>query len=313
MLKSAHPHFSYLPEISAQTFTYIAHAKLNLFLHVTNRLPSGLHELDSMIGFTEYGDRVRLDPADEFRLSYSGLFADLLDRQTTIDLVEKAARAYADKKGIRPNISIHLEKNLPIASGIGGGSADAAAVLKGLSKIWGPLPATELDALALSLGADVPMCLSGKAAIATGVGEKLAPITQFPPAYILLVNPGIHVSTPAIFKARTGNFSKKSFTEKNTFVFQHLPDLVHFLSTTHNDLAPPAIQLAPVIQTTLSALQACDACLLARMSGSGATCFAFFATETDCHQAEIKIRQQYPEWWLQSTHLISSAVPPVSS
>lgn len=312
MFQTPHPHADHLPPIGPQTRTFIAHAKLNLFLHVTNKLANGFHSLDSMIGFSAYGDRLRLDPSDQFRLSYSGPFAETLSRQSGTDLVEKAAHAYAEACGCSPAISLHLEKNLPIASGIGGGSADAAAVLKGLSHYWGALPAEKLQQIALSLGADVPMCLSGKAAIARGIGEELTILPAFPKLSLLLVNPMIQIPTPAIFKARQGAFTPDINLNDIPAEFDTEDRLLSFLDKTDNDLAPPAIQLAPEIQNVLSALSQQSDCLLARMSGSGATCFAFFSDPTQCHKAELALKQEYPSWWFQRSELISTPYPPVT-
>lgn len=307
-----HPSADHLPPVGAQTRSFMAHAKLNLFLHVTNKLDNGFHSLDSMIGFSAYGDRLRLDPSDQFHLSYSGPFAETLSRQSGTDLVEKAAHAYAEARGCAPAISLHLEKNLPIASGIGGGSADAAAVLKGLSHYFGPLPEDKLNQIALSLGADVPMCLSGKAAIARGIGEELTPVPNFSEVPILLVNPMIQVPTPAIFKARQGDFTPNINLAKIPSAFQTVQSLLTFLDGTHNDLAPPAIQLAPEIDLVLSALSQQSDCLLARMSGSGATCFAFFPDLSSCQKAKQNLQEKHTNWWIQSSKLISAPYAPVT-
>ena len=312
MFKTSHPTSEFLPTIRAQTRTYIAHAKINLFLHVTNKLETGFHSLESMVGFCTYGDRIRLDPSDHFHLSYSGPFAENLYQQQGTNLVEKAAYAYAEHARCQPRIAIHLEKNVPIASGIGGGSADAAAVLKGVSHFWGDISQQALKTIALSLGADIPMCLSGKASVARGIGEDLIPIAALPKLDILLANPMIQISTPAIFKARNGDFTATLHPSKIPTSFNAVKDLVSFLSKTRNDLAAPAIQLAPEIHQVLSALADQDQCLFTRMSGSGATCFAFFPSRKACRQAEITLRHTYSKWWFQSSQLISMPHQPIT-
>src|SRR5690606_24593258 len=185
--------------------TELAPAKINLALHVTGQRADGYHLLESIVTFADIGDRLSFSPAQEDSFTLSGRFSGMLSADAADNLVIRARdrlRGLLGQTGQEaPPVAIHLEKNLPIASGIGGGSADAAAALRGLSRLWQAkgLPAGGLDALALSLGADVPMCLHGKPAIASGVGEQLSPLPGLPALFLVLGNPLRGVSTPDVF------------------------------------------------------------------------------------------------------------------
>ena len=250
-----------------------APAKINLFLHVTGKRADGYHLLDSLVVFAGVGDRLHADPADTLSLRVTGPFAAGLDGEAD-NLVLRAARGLADVAGIAPHAALVLEKNLPVASGIGGGSADAAAALRLLSRLWGvDLAPAILRRLAERLGADVPVCLAGKPTRMSGVGEQLDPAPVLPDYGLVLVNPGVALSTADVFGARKGAFSAPA----------HLPDawrdpatMADGLRDATNDLQTPAIALQPAIGKVLAALNARPDCLLARMSGSGATCFGLF-------------------------------------
>jgi 4-diphosphocytidyl-2-C-methyl-D-erythritol kinase len=193
---------------------------------------------------------------------------------------------------VRASGALVLEKNLPVASGIGGGSADAAAALRLMCRFWGVAPV--LDGLAQFLGADVPVCLAGRPALMTGVGEVLGSAPRLPAAGLVLVNPGIAVATPAVFRARSGGFSAAGdFPEGG---WAGIEGLVRSLSRTRNDLEAPALSLAPPIGDALAALAGLPGCLLARMSGSGATCFGLFATARAARGAADGIRRD--GWWV---------------
>ncbi len=243
----------------------LAPAKVNLVLHVVGRRADGYHLLDSLAVFAGIGDVVRAAPDAVASLALAGPFAAAL-AQAPDNLVLRAARLL----GVSARLT--LVKNLPVASGIGGGSADAAAALRLLSALSGvPIP----DELALRLGADVPVCLAGRPARMQGIGETLGPAPRLPRCGLLLVNPGVALATPAVFAARRGDFSAPL----------ELPDgwpdaaaMATDLARMSNDLEAPAMALAPVIGTVLALLRDLPGCLLARMSGSGATCFGLFAT-----------------------------------
>ena len=279
-----------------------APAKLNLYLHVIGRREDGYHLLDSLVAFADIGDRVIARASDRLSLTVEGPFAATLQGPQADNLIWRTARALAARAGIEPKAALTLDKNLPVASGIGGGSSDAAATLSALAELW------ELDLndarfadLASSLGADVPVCLYGKTAWLGGIGEQIVPAFALPPVAVVLVNPGIPLPTPAVFKARNGAFS-------NTARFEDVPRdasaLAVLLHERRNDLAEPAIRLAPVIAEVLRALEETDGALLARVSGSGATCFALFETMAIAEVAAAELRDSHLGWWVASGRLL---------
>jgi len=273
------------------TETEFAPAKVNLALHVTGQRADGYHLLDSLVAFAEVGDRVTLALWDGLHpeLQITGPQAGALPPSDD-NLCLRAARAMGG------GVAMTLHKVLPVASGIGGGSADAAATLTVLARLWGCAlpPADEV----LRLGADVPVCLQGRTARMRGVGEVIDPLPALPPAWLVLVNPGVAVPTPAVFRGLT-----QKANAPLPAVLPAFPDvaaLAGFLHRTRNDLAPPAEALAPVIATARQALAAQGGCLLARMSGSGATCFGLFATEAAAQAAAAALSRAEPGWWVQA-------------
>jgi 4-diphosphocytidyl-2-C-methyl-D-erythritol kinase len=266
-----------------------APAKVNLYLHVTARRADGYHLLDSLAVFPAMGDVLAGEADAELSLAVAGPFAAGLQGEAD-NLVLRAARWLAASHGIKPRARLLLTKNLPLASGIGGGSADAAAALRLLSKLWRvPLP----DATAAAaLGADVPVCLAAQPARMSGIGETLAPAPELPDGFIVLVNPGVGVSTPAVFRVRTGGFSEPASLPT---AWPNFAAMAADLASLRNDLEPAAIQLQPVIGTILTALRAQPGCALARMSGSGATCFGLFADAADAIEAAQTLRGT--DWW----------------
>jgi 4-diphosphocytidyl-2-C-methyl-D-erythritol kinase len=266
-------------------FRSAAPAKVNLLLHVTGRRADGYHELDSLAVFAEVGDVVTAAPGPALGLTFSGRFGGALSAEPD-NLVLRAARA------LRPDgmAALHLEKNLPIASGIGGGSADAAAALRALAKLWGTT--IDLAPLALRLGADVPVCLASRAMRMQGIGEILAPAPALPPCGLVLVNPGVAVPTPAVFRARTGGFSAPADLPAR---WDSAASMVASLAACKNDLQQAAIGIAPVIGDALATLARLPGALLARMSGSGATCFALFETPAAAQAAATLIEPA--AWW----------------
>ncbi|MDR3374315.1 MAG: 4-(cytidine 5'-diphospho)-2-C-methyl-D-erythritol kinase [Ancalomicrobiaceae bacterium] len=275
-------------------------AKVNLALSIVGRRADGYHLIDSLITFVPVGDGLTIAPAETLTLTVSGPFADTLGSSPD-NLVLKAARLLQDEaerlgRG-RPGAAMSLDKRLPIASGVGGGSGDAAAVLNGLSALWHlKLPQERLAALALTLGADVPMCLAGRSARVRGIGELIAPAPSLPDLTLLLVNPGAPVSTPAVFKALTRRDNPP--LPELPAGWDGLDHLVDWLSTTRNDLQPAALSLSPAIADVLAALSAAPGCRFARMSGSGATCFGIFAARAEAEAAAAAIRTERPDWWI---------------
>jgi 4-diphosphocytidyl-2-C-methyl-D-erythritol kinase len=268
-----------------------APAKVNLFLHVVGRRADGYHLLDSLAVFPSVGDRVGAEPAEGLRLTLAGPFAAGLAAEGD-NLVLRAARALAAWVGRAPDVALTLEKNLPVASGIGGGSADAAAALRVLAGLWG-IDVGALGALALGLGADVPVCLAARPMRMGGVGEVLAPSPALPACGMVLVNPGVGVATPAVFRARAGGFSAPAELPAG---WGDARAMAADLARLSNDLQAPAIALCPVIADVLAALAALPGALLARMSGSGATCFALFETAAAAHAGAAALAR--PAWWV---------------
>lgn len=278
-----------------------APAKLNLYLHVTGRRADGYHELDSLVAFTALADTLEIASADALSLAVSGPFAEALG--TGDNLAARAAAALAERLGRRACVRIALLKRIPVAAGLGGGSADAAAVLRGLARLWGlgAAHASDLQDVALGLGADVPVCLHARAAYMAGIGEMLSAPPPLPPCGVLLVNPGVPVPTGAIFAARQGPFSvAQRFHESPT----DAAALATLLRSRRNDLEPPARAQLPGIGRVLDWLSAMPGCLLARMSGSGGTCFGLFADEAAAAKAARAVARENPDWWVQATHLV---------
>lgn len=285
----------------ADAIRIAAPAKINLYLHVLGRRADGFHELDSLVAFADIGDVVTAAPAADLSLAIDGPFAGNLAGEAD-NLVLRAARGLAERLGIAPGAALRLTKNLPVASGIGGGSSDAAATLRALARLWrADLPQAALAEIAAGLGADVPVCLFARPAWLGGIGEAIAPAPALPETGIVLVNPGIALPTPAVFKARRGDLSAAGrFAEAP-------PDaaaLASLLRGRGNDLAAAAIAIVPEIATVLAALERNAGTLLARMSGSGATCFALFATHAAAVQAAAALAEEHPGWWVAGGSLL---------
>ena len=278
-----------------------AWAKINLYLHVTGRRPDGYHEIDSLIVFAGVGDRIEIAAADDPGLGLSGPRASEAPRGGD-NLALKAARALAEVCGRGEGARIELEKRLPAAAGLGGGSADAAAVLSALRARWRlALPGAELQAIALGLGADVPVCLYGRPAFVAGIGERIARAPPLPPAWLVLVNPNVALPTAQVFAARSGGFSRPGRWSGTP---PDLSALADRLADLRNDLEAPARVLAPEVDDALAALGRQPDALLARMSGSGATCFGVFARQEAAREAAATIAGERPDWWVRAAPLL---------
>ena len=279
-----------------------APAKINLFLHVTGRRPDGYHLLDSLAVFADAHDRLTAAPGDGLSLTLAGPFAPGLEAGSD-NLVLRAARALALACGLGRGAALRLEKNLPVASGIGGGSADAAATLRLLARLWGlDASAERLGAEAVGLGADVPVCVGSRPARMSGVGEVLGPAPALPPCGLLLVNPGEAVSTPAVFAARRGGFSAPALLPDG---WGDAASMASDLSVLRNDLEAPSLALCPAVGDVLAALRGLPGCRLARMSGSGATCFAVFDSPAEARLAAPGLSR--PGWWCWGGGLYDAA------
>ena len=267
-----------------------APAKINLSLNVTGQRADGYHLLDSLVVFADVGDRLRVRPAPEARLTVTGPMAVGVPGGPD-NLVLRAAALM----GITAEIS--LDKHLPAAAGIGGGSSDAAACLRALSELRGqPVPND-----VLALGADVPVCLLARAARMRGIGEDVVPVAGLPTLDAVLVNPGVPVSTPAIFRRLT--------QRENPAMPAQMPEwpdaaaLIDWLRAQRNDLQDAAITLEPVVADVLRAISATQHCALARMSGSGATCFGLYPDTAAATRAAQELSAAHPGWWVQATRL----------
>jgi 4-diphosphocytidyl-2-C-methyl-D-erythritol kinase len=281
-----------------------AAAKINLALHVTGRRGDGYHLLDSAVMFAaDAGDQLSVAAAGEMGLTITGPFSEGLEADAS-NLVLKAAEALDKASGGRLQpCHITLEKHLPVASGIGGGSADAAAALNALlafNQI--ELPADELAAIALELGADVPVCLASIACRMGGIGEEIEPWSNAPDIHAVLVNPRVAVSTAAIFKALALPPGQSAGTGMGEM--PPASQCLDWLAGCRNDLQPAACALQPVIGEVLDVIADLDGCRLARMSGSGATCFGLFDNDGTAGVAAERLREAYPGWWVAPTRLV---------
>lgn len=280
-----------------------APAKINLALHVTGQRADGYHLLDTLVAFADVGDGIGVEVGTfEPQLSVSGPEATPA-LATDDNIMWQVARRFAPTDlGVR----MHLEKNLPLASGIGGGSADAAAVYRGLRALAGAAgldapPSAEDRARLLAIGADVPMCALGQPARIQGIGEVMTPLTTFPSLGVVLINPRQGVSTPAIF----GKLAQKDNASLSDVPsgFAGTAHLLDWLAHQRNDLEGPAREVCPAIDAVLAALAAASECRLARMSGSGATCFGLFETRKAAFVAADLLRRAHPDWWVQGGSL----------
>ncbi|MCX7362103.1 MAG: 4-(cytidine 5'-diphospho)-2-C-methyl-D-erythritol kinase [Alphaproteobacteria bacterium] len=268
-----------------------ARAKVNLWLNVVGRRADGYHLLHSLVAFCDLADTLEATPSDRLTLVVDGPAAGGLAAEPD-NLVLRAARLLADRAGVAPRAALRLTKNIPVAAGLGGGSADAAAALGALAELWRvALPVEELFDLAGRLGADVPMCLAGRTAIASGVGERLEPAPPLPPCAVLLVNPRCDLPTAAVFGARKGACSPERPVLRP---WSDLASLVEALAERGNDLTEAAVSLRPEIAEVLRAMRQAAGVRYAAMSGSGATCFALY---DDLASASRTAETLPGAWW----------------
>ncbi|GGD37197.1 4-(cytidine 5'-diphospho)-2-C-methyl-D-erythritol kinase [Sinisalibacter lacisalsi] len=272
------------------TKTFAA-AKINLTLHVTGQRPDGYHLLDSLVMFADVGDRVRLEPADAISLEVKGPMAAGVPADAS-NLVWKAAALYDLP------VAITLEKHLPTAGGLGGGSSDAAATLFAMVDLTGN---TTMPEGTTGLGADVRVCLARQAARMRGIGEDVQPVEGVPELHAVLANPGVAMSTPEVFAALD--------EKQNDPMPKRIPrwrgawSAIDWISKQRNDLQAPALKLAPVIGDVLAALSALPGARMARMSGSGATCFALFEDRGEADAAADDLADAHPDWWVTAATL----------
>ncbi len=291
------------------TVSEFAKAKVNLTLDVLGKRPDGYHELLSLVVFAkDFGDTLTLRPGGEFRLTLSGPTAQAVEG---VNLVEKANAQFADALGAEARTgSFHLEKHIPVAAGLGGGSADAAAAIRALVGInpGHGLSEPQLNAMARAVGADVPACLVQAPLVMAGVGERilLLPMALDIPA--VLVNPGVKLSTRLVFEALDAapllaQDGDKGPTEINLSHVRDTQGLRAFVLAGRNDLEPPARRVAPVIGQVIEALSSTEGCWLARLSGSGPTCFGLYGSHAEAAAAFAALAASHPGWWVRQTTL----------
>ena len=283
-----------------------ARAKVNLTLRVVGRRVDGYHDLESLVAFADCADRLTLTHGPELKLTTTGPLAQHCG-ETADNLVLKAAQLLAERVADLKVGEFTLDKVLPVAAGIGGGSADAAAALRLLARLNGlALDHARLLEVALLTGADVPVCLASRACDMTGVGETLLPL-KLPKMPCVLVNPRVPVATKDVFEAlglRNGELLVGAVDVIEAAAWPEdeasVSDWIEKLRAAFNDLEAPATRIQPVIGEVISALGAAEGVLLARMSGSGATCFAIFENDAAAQAASQKIRRDQPTWWVHA-------------
>lgn len=290
----------------------LAPAKINLTLRIGRKRPDGYHDLESLVVFAGVGDGLRLLPGDAAALSVTGDNAEQAGPLSD-NLVLKAVRAL---QALIPDFRsghFHLTKRLPVAAGIGGGSSDAAAALRLVAQLNGlPQDDRRLIAAARATGADVPVCLDPRPRIMRGIGDVLSGPVRLPTLHAVMVNPGVPVPTGAVFgalaRSRDGGVPPAIEADPATQLVEAgappgFDALLDALCASGNDLEPPALALFPAVGETLAALRSIGTCRLARMSGSGGTCFGLFASIDDARDAAAKLRRDHPGWWVQDTAL----------
>lgn len=301
------------------TVSIFAPAKVNLTLHVTGQREDGYHLIDSLVAFAPIGDQLTMSDAPVSSLTVEGPEAAGVPADMN-NLVMKVAEIMAPDRAL----GMTLHKNLPVASGIGGGSADAAAAFRGVFGQWSEGDLERIDGLAddqikaefqptigrvVELGADIAMCIACTKQRARGIGGKNSPV-EFPDVFAVLVNPRVAVSTQEVFRA----LEKKDNHPMEEVIpaFDGVTDFAAWLALQRNDLETPAKQICPEINTALNLLGGLDGCLLARMSGSGATCFAIFASPEAADLAQKQVRRDNPGWWVSGGWLgnwVDKSVP----
>ncbi|MFQ5984000.1 MAG: 4-(cytidine 5'-diphospho)-2-C-methyl-D-erythritol kinase [Alphaproteobacteria bacterium] len=286
----------------------LAPAKVNLYLHVLGRRTDGYHLLDSLVAFAGVFDRLEAAPAEDLSLTVTGPAAAALRRKgARANLVTSAARLLAEAGSVKKGARMRLFKRVPVGAGLGGGSADAAAALRLLSELWNlRLPEEDLRRLGSRLGADVPVCLEGRAAFVGGIGETVDPAPPLPPACLVLASSGMALPTERVYGAYAGVPARPvrfSATPGNAAA------LACLLAERCNDLERTARRLLPAVGSVLAALRDLEGCLLARMTGSGAACFGLFDDEPRARAAARSLKAAHPRWWVAAAPLLGTADP----
>lgn len=286
----------------------LAPAKINLFLHVLGRRDDGYHDLQSLFSFADFGDEISIAPSDALRLHIDGEFAAALNAhesdvtRTSGNILIKALWVMADLVQKTPQFDITLTKNTPLGAGLGGGSADAAALIGLLCDLWQINTQTnQFKAALFKLGADVPACFFNAPCVVMGAGEKITKAPQLFDLHAVLIHPQKHCSTKDIF-SHPIDYSEAINIPAS---FQTRDELIAFLKQTRNDLKRPAMALIPEINDVLNALHDEDGLLFSNMSGSGSACFGLFDTIESAKSASKAIKNLHPSWWVQAVTLQS--------
>lgn len=275
--------------LSKTTIDGNAPAKINLALHIRGRRQDGLHRIESLVAFADVGDTLAVEETDNWSLYVSGQFASDVPAGDT-NIVLRAAKMIAGDR----RAAILLKKNLPVAAGLGGGSSDAATTIRLLAQKWNlPIP---LASQSMQLGADLPVCIESKAARVEGIGECIHEIPPLPTFSMVLVNPRTKLSTADVYRAHDGNVMPQL---PPLVQFDSVIDLANWLRFQRNDLEVPAAALCPELDNVLGALRSCRDCILARMSGSGATCFGMFTCQQQAEVAAKQLQREHFAWWVQ--------------
>jgi 4-diphosphocytidyl-2-C-methyl-D-erythritol kinase len=283
------------------TINLLAPAKINLFLHLTGKRDDGYHLLQSLMIFVDVGDRLEIAPYDGLFIDVDGPFAG--DMSAPHDnLVYKAAVLLAEDYKMQPRGRITLEKNLPIASGVGGGASDAAAALTGLARLWGlPEEPDRLHRIAQKLGSDVPACLVRSPVWAEGTGDKMTRLPGMPDMHFVLVNPRKATPTSEVFRRFRRRFSAPiQFTGRRKTMHEWIADLKLY----RNDLTDAATEICPDITVALQSIADTPNCHFARLSGSGSTCFGVYDNPAAAYAAVNKLRERHPDWWIAQANFL---------
>lgn len=279
----------------------IAPAKVNLFLHLTDKLDNGYHLIESVMVFVNYGDEISIKDSDSFNFSTTGEYSSEIPSDgeniavKTLDLLLEASG-----KKERPKLDIELKKNLPVGAGIGGGSADAALLMKLINEKCNlGYSIEELQDIGIKAGADIPVCLSCSSSFVSGTGEKVATLKNFPKRDIVLINPNKVLLTKDVFKIGTEKFSLPIKDKFYSLYEESNANILDFIKEQRNDLEKAAKSLIPEITEITDILNSQSGCIFARMSGSGATCFGIFENKEASNNALNNIRSLYPNWWVQ--------------
>lgn len=283
----------------------VAPAKVNLFLEIAGVQDDGYHIIDSLMGFLDVGDKVRLAPSDVFSLTLDGPYADIAPADES-NLAARAVRLLEAHVGRDLPVHVHVEKLIPVGAGLGGGSADAAAVLRGMRALFDlNISDDELALMGLSLGADVPACLASVPVLVGGIGEKVQTAVSVPDLHLVLVHPGVSLSTPDVYAAYDRNHGNCACCGGGHNRFRPISP-IDAIAQRRNDLEHAAVELEPLIVSVLACLSKTQGCQMARMSGSGTTCFGIYGDAGLAQAAHTELQAEFPGWWVCQTRLAGS-------